>query len=76
MEDFFAAALRPFLLVLLLVAAKFFASFVVRCIPEGKFKDYVTKPRSNNSEMMNRADAAVGRFFMRIFRTLFRLRRP
>ena len=68
MDRFLAQLLAPFMLVLMLVIAKPVGRLVERLIPEGWLKRFLTKPRSNRSELMDRADAALFRFLKRLVR--------
>lgn len=68
MDRVLAQMAAPFLLVLMLVIAKPVGRLIERLIPEGWIKRFLTKPRSNRSEMMERADAAMFRFLGRLVR--------
>lgn len=68
MERFLVQLIAPFLLVLMLAVAKPVGRLVSGLIPEGRVKRFLTKPRSNRSEFMERADAAMFAFFKRLIR--------
>lgn len=68
MDRLLAQMAAPFFLVLMLAIAKPVGHLIERLIPEGRVKRFLTKPRSNRSEMMERADAAMFRFLARLVR--------
>lgn len=75
-DQFWIAALRPFLAVVLLFVAGHLARwFILPLIPDGRVRRFLTKKRSNRSEFFSRMDMKMISFFRRLLQ-VGRRKRP